>query len=228
MARRSLAAVGIDGRELAPPRPTRRQRAAETRARVAAAARQLFHERGFDAVTTDEIAAAAGVAKGTLFLHAPTKEHLLLLAYERELERVAQQSASRIPDELPVPEALRRVFTRFFRLYEKAPDLARRFVREVQFLPPDAAPGLEEVRLAFVGRLGALVAERQRRGEVAADVDPLLAATVSFLVYYGVLTGWLSGLVPLAERDRLLEQSLALVWRGLLLPGQTPSSRRAR
>lgn len=211
---------------LALPRPTRRQRAEETRARVAAAARRLFEERGFESVTTDEIAAAAGVAKGTLFLHAPTKERLLLLAYERELARVAERAVARIPDELPLPEALGRVFGRFFQMYGESPGLARRFVREVQFLSPDEAPGLEAIRRAFLGRLAALIVERQRRGEIAADVDPPLAASVSFLVYYGVLTGWLNGLLPRAERDRALEASLALVWRGLLRLRPASSSRR--
>jgi AcrR family transcriptional regulator len=194
---------------------------------VAAAARELFHARGFDAVTTDEIAAAAGVAKGTLFLHAATKERLLLLAYEAELSRVAAQSVARVPDELSVPAALAHVFRHFFRLYEKAPDLAMRFVREVQFLDPSAAPGLERVRQAFLNDLAALLERRQRGGEIARDVDLQLAALDSFLVYYGVLTGWLSGHVPLAAlRDRLLEDGLALLWRGLDRPLPAPSARR--
>lgn len=206
---------------------TRRQRAEQTRARIAAAARELFHARGFEAVTTDEIAAAAGVAKGTLFLHGATKEGLLLLTYEAELARVTSQSVARVPDRLTVPAALAHIFRHFFRLYEKAPDLARRFVREVQFMDPAAAPGQEQVRLAFMNALVALLARRQRQGEIAQDVDLRLAALVSFLVYYGVLTGWLSGYVPQAAlRDRLLEDGLALLWRGLERPLPAPSARR--
>ncbi len=54
-----------------------RQRA-QVRADIRRAAFRLFVERGYDAVTTEEIAAAAGVSVRTLFRHVPTKEDLLL------------------------------------------------------------------------------------------------------------------------------------------------------
>jgi len=54
-----------------------RQRA-QIRAEIRRAAFRLFVERGYDAVTTEEIAAAAGVSPRTFFRHVPTKEDLLL------------------------------------------------------------------------------------------------------------------------------------------------------
>jgi AcrR family transcriptional regulator len=50
----------------------------QTRARIAEAATRLFLERGFDAVTIAEVAAAAGVSKVTVFTHFERKEDLLL------------------------------------------------------------------------------------------------------------------------------------------------------
>jgi AcrR family transcriptional regulator len=54
-----------------------RQRA-QIRADIRRAAFRLFIERGYDAVTTEEIATAAGVSPRTFFRHVPTKEELLL------------------------------------------------------------------------------------------------------------------------------------------------------
>jgi len=54
-----------------------RQRA-QIRADIRRAAFRLFADRGYDGVTTEEIAAAAGVSPRTFFRHVPTKEELLL------------------------------------------------------------------------------------------------------------------------------------------------------
>jgi AcrR family transcriptional regulator len=54
----------------------RAQKKALTRAHVRATAHRLFSERGFDAVTIADVAAAAGVAVQTVFNHFTTKEEL--------------------------------------------------------------------------------------------------------------------------------------------------------
>ncbi|MFF8032688.1 TetR family transcriptional regulator [Streptomyces sp. NPDC016626] len=67
---------------------------------------RLFLERGFDAVSVAEVAAAAGISKPTLFRYFPAKEDLVLFRiadHEGEAARVAGEGPS------PV-EALRRHF----------------------------------------------------------------------------------------------------------------------
>jgi len=56
----------------------RERKKEQTRRRIAAAALELFTARGYEAVTVNEIAAAADVAKATLFTYFPTKESLVL------------------------------------------------------------------------------------------------------------------------------------------------------
>ena len=58
--------------------PSRRARKKErTRREIYQAAMDLFAARGFDAVTVEQICEAADVARGTFFLHFPTKSALL-------------------------------------------------------------------------------------------------------------------------------------------------------
>jgi AcrR family transcriptional regulator len=71
------------------PPPKERTDAARNRAAVLDAAGRLFAELGADAVSMDQIAAAAGVGKGTLFRRFGDKAGLaaaLLDARERELQ----------------------------------------------------------------------------------------------------------------------------------------------
>ncbi len=73
----------------------RKKRAA--REAIAAAARRLFAERGFDAVTVAEVAAAADVSEKTVFNHFPTKEDLAFAGREQGLMRLVTDIAERPP-----------------------------------------------------------------------------------------------------------------------------------
>ena len=73
-----------DDTELAPSATQgRRERAkAEKRARILAAARALFEERGFERTSMSEVARAADVAEGTVFQYAATKVELLMMVVD--------------------------------------------------------------------------------------------------------------------------------------------------
>jgi AcrR family transcriptional regulator len=73
--------------------------AARNRQRVLAAARRLFAERGVDAVTMQDVARAAGVAKGTVF-HRFGDRAGLALALLDEHERALQERILRGPPPL--------------------------------------------------------------------------------------------------------------------------------
>src|SRR5713226_4310162 len=60
------------------PRSRRERKKERTRQEIYRAAMELFVARGFDTVTVEDICDAADVAKGTFFLHFPTKDALLL------------------------------------------------------------------------------------------------------------------------------------------------------
>ncbi|GGV80939.1 MULTISPECIES: TetR/AcrR family transcriptional regulator [Streptomyces] len=121
----------------------RERKKQQTRQRIAEVAARMFAERGFDAVTVNEIAEAADVAKATLFSYFPTKEALALdgVGGDDLAGIVARRPAGRTP-----LEALRAHYRAF--AAEQGPDtdldalLAR--VRVIQDSPVlrDAANSL--------------------------------------------------------------------------------------
>lgn len=71
--------------------PQERGDAARNRALLLQAARALVAERGADAVTMDDVAAAAGVGKGTLFRRFGSRAGLMMVLLDED-ERASQQA----------------------------------------------------------------------------------------------------------------------------------------
>jgi AcrR family transcriptional regulator len=66
-----------------------------TRDAIAAAARRLFAERGFDAVTVAEVAVAADVSEKTVFNHFAAKEDLVFAGGDTRLTQLQAAIAER-------------------------------------------------------------------------------------------------------------------------------------
>jgi AcrR family transcriptional regulator len=81
----------------------------ESRARLRQAAFELFLERGFNAVTTSEIADRAGVTERTYFRHFPDKREVLFDG-ESQLAEWVTDALAEIPDSVPPLLALRQAF----------------------------------------------------------------------------------------------------------------------
>ena len=86
-------------------RRTQAERTAATRAVLIDAARALFAEQGFANVSTQAIAAAAGVTRGALYHQFADKTALFTAVYEEVERTVVAEVAERIAAAQP-PDAL--------------------------------------------------------------------------------------------------------------------------
>lgn len=94
-------------------RPTREQ-AAEIADRVLSNARAVFCEQGITGASMDEIAAASGVTKHTIYRRYPSKLSLVDAVVERDLKQLTAAINAVIRDSDPVT-ALRETALRYFR-----------------------------------------------------------------------------------------------------------------
>ncbi len=188
-----------------------------TRERVRKAAWALFSEVGYEATTTKAIAERAGVATGTVFVHATDKADLLRSVVYVELERLVDKGAQEL-GKGPLVEEWLRLFSSLLSFYGE-----NRRVSEA-FLSVTMAPALDgmhaafslEVTMRFLGVLASLVEQAKARGEVREDVGAMLAAQAAFALYFSVLSAWLQGFSSTEGAVASLRDLLGLLVRGLV------------
>lgn len=129
------------------PQGLRERKKRQTRLDLASAALRLFEERGFDAVTVDDIAAEANVSRRTFFRYFETKEDVIIVEAEGKIAAMRSSLRDGPPDE-PTLDALRRGSLALIVAYWDA-DLAPVIVRLLEREPKLAATVLAyQVRFA--------------------------------------------------------------------------------
>ncbi|CAM3323320.1 TetR/AcrR family transcriptional regulator [Nocardioides dubius] len=88
-----------------PPASRQERRKAQTRARIVAAADQLFQERGYVETSIEEIATAADVAVRTIYLHFESKAAIMLSYFDEWTDAFIAAVRERPVDE-PVRDAV--------------------------------------------------------------------------------------------------------------------------
>jgi len=190
----------------------------ETKRRIFVAALQLFHDKGFEHTTVDEITERADVAKGTFFNYFPRKESVLAYLSEEWLERVEEQAAQK---HLLAADRITGFFTAVASAYGENRTLAHLVVHagmQQMICPED---------LQSRGRLVSLVKdavhEGQASGEFRTDIDTgsiFLALGAAFM---GTLFWWVGhehpGEVDVPRDEARLEDiiraQLRLVFDGI-------------
>jgi AcrR family transcriptional regulator len=182
--------------------------------RIKRAARKLFGRKGFDATTTREIAAAADIGAGTLFLYAGTKEDLLVLIFREEIGRVVSDAFATMPAR-PLLDQVLHLFGAMIALHERDRGLARVFVRELPFVE-DRRHGVAEMMATMLAGIANLIERAKSRGELRADIPAARLANSLFGLYFFQLQRWLGG-DPITgrQRDEALRAALKLQLDGL-------------
>jgi TetR/AcrR family fatty acid metabolism transcriptional regulator len=204
-------------------RPVRRRpktaaapaRSADKRERILDAAVRVFAKKGFHATRVSEVAKAAGVADGTIYLYFRSKEELLVSLFEDRVERLLAFLEAELPRAHGAPDKLRRVIEIQLGLLEGERDLAEVVTvilrQSSKLMKEYAAPKFT----AYLDAIGRVVAEGQAAGEIRRDISPHLAARVVFGALDGIAMTWALGKADRGGLLRASGQLAAIVLRGL-------------
>jgi AcrR family transcriptional regulator len=181
-------------------------RLADNRKRILAAARTLVGEGGWPEAQVSHVAAAAGVATGTVYRYFPSKAELFVEVLSTVSQREVAVLDAIANGAEPAPERLHGAITAFVKRAMRNRRLAYALIAE----PCD--PEIDQARLkyrhAISKQIMRIVRDGQDAGAFRADVDASIAATV---IVGGFMEGLIGPLSPLNADYGYAEQNAEAV-----------------
>lgn len=204
--------------------PTNRAaRSNEKRARILEAAIQAFGRRGYHQTRISDIARAANVADGTVYLYFPGKAEILSTIFEDRMARFLEAGRRTLEGADGALEKLRRVIELHLKDLGENPELATIFQIELRhssrFMELFSRSHLRDYFQLIAG----ILEEGQQRGEIRADLDVWMATKCIFGILDEAATNWV-----LSKKNYRLhgdaQPILDFVLNGLSGAGGSPSS----
>ncbi len=191
------------------------RRTSDKRARILDAAVRVFAKNGFHATRVSDVAKAAGVADGTIYLYFTSKEQVLVSLFEDRVERLLAFMRDELPKRASAKERLRGVLEMQLGLLEGERDLAEVLTvilrQSTTLLKEYAAPRFT----AYLDAIAKIVEAGQASGEFRKDVSPHLVARAVFGALDGIALTWALGRAEPGALARASTQLGAILLGGL-------------
>lgn len=158
-----------------PRKRPRQHRSKETVETILAATARILIKQGFDGLTTNSVAVAAGVSIGSLYQYFPNKQALVAALIERRLDDKNERTLAelaRVARE-PFPVAVRTMIRLTIDNYAQSPELSRVLIEQVPRVGRMAR--IAELHQGTLKLVSALL--EARKTELAVR-DPEMAAFV--------------------------------------------------
>jgi AcrR family transcriptional regulator len=213
-----------------PPKTTKKEIVTAFRTReILAAARQVLEQRGLEAMTMEEIAAAAGVAKGTLYLYFQSKDDLIQALITLVAENILKDLEAALQAPGMPSEKLRRVVSVLLEYLNRERLLFPIYARELLRGKRESREGFwrnyQELEERFVTLVTSLFAEGIAAGQFISANPRLLTFLVRGLVR---ATGYYQQAEGQAEAAKeALPVILTLLSSGLIKEKQSPAEEAA-
>jgi TetR/AcrR family fatty acid metabolism transcriptional regulator len=190
-------------------------RGGDKKPRILEAAVRVFAKNGFYATRVSDVAKAAGVADGTIYLYFDSKDELLLSLFEDRVEKLLSYLRDELPKLTGAQAKLRRVIELQLGLLDGERDLAEVLTvilrQSTKLLKEYAAPKF----MAYLEAIAAVVSEGQAAGDFRKDVPPLLVARATWGALDGIAMTWALGRAERGALSRAASQVADITLRGL-------------
>jgi AcrR family transcriptional regulator len=183
---------------------------------ILAAARQVFARYGYNAARVDEIADAAGVAKGTIYLYFPSKREIFLATLRQGVEELHAEAQRVIDGCGTVTEKVRAFVGVRLDYCARNREFFRIYFEEFSSLPVRSSgerPEFQDLYDAQAHLLESILALGIERGEVR----PCPVRTTARLIY-DLTRSAIAQHVLDGERSDVTESTdliCDLIWRGI-------------
>ncbi|MGC8833136.1 MAG: TetR/AcrR family transcriptional regulator [Armatimonadota bacterium] len=192
-----------------------------TRERIKRAARTLFAEKGFAAVTVDSIAAAAEANKAMLYYHFRNKEDLYLTLINEDLEEVSARIASALDRGTTASEKIHFFLAAYAEEIAKNPELFVIVFRELTGLGEKGAWSVPKHYTDAIQAIAQILQEGMSNGEFRrVDADMAAHALIGMVSMYFIQAAITKCCFPV---ERIISSSVDLFLKGILAPDKAGS-----
>jgi TetR/AcrR family transcriptional regulator len=210
---------------MCPTLSPKRERRKEARpGELLEAALDLFVEKGYAATRAEEVAARAGVSKGTLFLYFSSKEELFKAVVRENVVRHQTEGAEEVARfEGSSSELLAYLMLEWWRRYgaTKASGISKLLMSEASNFPDLALFFQEEVVQPGHAMIRSVLERGIARGEFRpVDVDLTVQSVIAPLLF---LVTWKHSMAPCCPSDQRIDPETFIQHHAdLLLRGLRP------
>jgi TetR/AcrR family fatty acid metabolism transcriptional regulator len=164
---------------------------ADKRDAILRAAIETFAARGFFNAQVADVARAAGVAAGTVYLYFRGKDDLLISIFERTMKEAIAEGRESVDSKASPLERLREIAALHLGRLGRDRNLAIVFQIELRqstkFMERFSATHLRE----YLGLIRDVIAEGQAKGMFRKQINPTVAAKVFFGALDEMATNWI-------------------------------------
>jgi AcrR family transcriptional regulator len=184
---------------------------------ILAAARKIFARKGFRGATVDEIAEAAGVAKGTVHLYFPSKREIYLAAFRLGWETLIEETRRNVEAAPDAAAKLRAFISTRIHYAEQNRDFISIFHAEFGNL---GHPGANRTFKSLYLEQARIVETMLEQAAAEGRIRPVRADAAAFAICEmtrGLVTQRLLGWSK-ASAEEDIESLFELIWNGMAPP----------